>query len=206
MKSFEEFKKALRMSESQTGVTNTEGCIGYFQFCNKTWRDIAGKLGYKGTKQDFIKNYSIQEKFLEKLIQENLKNLGVPSQYAAALSKRLNFNVTISGVVGGMHLGGVGGVQKLANKGIDKGDTYKTKVSAYVKKFSGYEIPNFQESEFDTFNEQNNTVPVTSHQVIIPTEGTAHQAIIPTEGTIEDYLPLIAVAGIGLIILIIATR
>lgn len=203
MKSFEDFKKALRLSESQTGVVNSKGCAGYFQFCPGTYKYIAGLLGFKGTQKDFLNSYAIQEKFLHKLIETNLKTLGNPTPYLESLTNRLGFVVTVSGLVGGMHLGGVGGLQALANKGLDRDDG-RTKVSTYIKKFNGYEIPFIKESEFKTSNPyppptQNRPEPLT-----ISNNNVSGEIL---NFISENYLPItIGVAALILVLVLTSKR
>lgn len=140
MKSFEEFKNALGQRESGNNYKsqNKYGYTGRYQFGAARLKD----LGYKGTMTAFKNNPAIQEEYFIKHVQDHAKYLF--PVLADAKKKRGDY-ITLSGLIAGAHLGGRGGVAKFI-AGTDFADANGTKVSSYVKQFSGYEIPGYNES------------------------------------------------------------
>lgn len=69
-----------------------------------------------------------------------MRNLFKRRKYSKYLGRTINgIEITISGLVAGAHLKGIGGVRKFL-KGKDNADAYGTKISEYIKKFGGYDL------------------------------------------------------------------
>jgi len=69
-----------------------------------------------------------------------MRNLFKKRKYSKYLGKTINgIEITISGLVAGAHLKGLGGVRKFL-KGKDNADAYGTKISEYIEKFGGYDL------------------------------------------------------------------
>lgn len=152
LKSYSEFKNAVGMTESSNKYSriNSIGCMGKYQFCPSTFKRISKLvMGSVISKKSFLSSPQTQEAFFDKLVQLNTASL---YKHLPQARKTLGSWVTLSGLIGGAHLGGAGSIAKksgvlgLIYFGKDRADGNGTKISSYIKKFSGYEIPNFTES------------------------------------------------------------
>jgi hypothetical protein len=64
----------------------------------------------------------------------------IAKKHADALGKTINgIEITLSGLVAGAHLKGLGGVKQFL-QGKDNEDALGTKISEYIKKFGGYDL------------------------------------------------------------------
>ncbi len=69
-----------------------------------------------------------------------MRNLFKKRKYSKYLGRTINgIEITISGLVAGAHLKGIGGVKKFL-KGKDNADAYGTMISEYIEKFGGYDL------------------------------------------------------------------
>ncbi len=144
MKPYSEFKNALGQRESGNNyqIVNTLGFLGRFQFGKPRLWDLGFSIdGYtpKGrapkkiiTKEQFLNDPTLQDQ----LFDNHVVSLGraIASKYPEGVQK-----YSLSGLVAGAHLKGLGGVRDFLN-GTDNADAYGTQISEYINKFKDYEI------------------------------------------------------------------
>lgn len=141
---FNLFAKHLGFRESgnRSHVINPIGCMGEFQFHPATLK----RLGYghitpeKFREDPMVFPPELQRKCLEKLIEINSMDLRRYEKYIGKKIKEIV--ITRAGLLAGMHLGGLGSVQKfLATNGAsDSYDMNGTHVGDYIKEFSNYRL------------------------------------------------------------------
>ena len=156
-KDFKAFANALGERESSNNyqAVNAFGYLGRWQFGMARLCDLGyterkeGYSGYSnsafrwksGYSQDwFLNNPDIQDriflKHCRKLAEIIKRNFG------QSLGFKVNgIQITLSGLIAGAHLGGIGGVSKFLDRR-DTKDQLGTSVSDYVKKFAGYNLEN----------------------------------------------------------------
>lgn len=112
---------------------NSVGAIGYFQFMPDTLVDIRKRMNRNFSSTELKNNPELQiqaginlAQFFENTLQKDLK---------AARQK----GITMSGLIFGAWLGGIGGVRDYLYKGIDRKDANGTRISSYIKR--GNNIP-----------------------------------------------------------------
>jgi hypothetical protein len=137
------FAEHLGWKESRNNweVINPINCMGAYQFHPKTLQ----RLGYDINPREFKKDPSIfpkelQEECLRLLIKVNLMSL---KKYEHYIGTTINgIKITRSGLLAGMHLGGLGSVKVflLTNGKSDRHDINGTRISDYIKEFSTYKI------------------------------------------------------------------
>jgi len=99
------------------------------------------------SKQYFLDNtLGIQDKIMNWHVY-NLAD-SISKRHTDALGKTINgIEITLSGLVAGAHLKGLGGVKQFLN-GKDNFDAMGTACSEYIRKFAGYELyPKVPENE-----------------------------------------------------------
>lgn len=170
MKSYDDFRKAVRQRESSGNyrVQNSGGCMGWYQFCPSTFRSVSKMLyGRVISKQTFLNSPDIQTQFFDKLIQSNLKSFGNIGSLLGKVRARLGNKITVSGLLAGAHLGGAGSVMKFANTGKDFKDGNGTPITAYMREFSGFQIPGVSEGGVVDTGTSNAGIP-DSLKIILP--------------------------------------
>ena len=132
------FKEALAFRESQGNyfITNTLGYLGKYQFG-------VGTLQLMGVYDtvNFLNDPVLQEKVFYTNVSRNKWILR--KDVKRFIGKRINgIVITESGILASAHLAGAGNVKKfLRSYGKnDVSDDYGTKISCYMKKFSGYDV------------------------------------------------------------------
>lgn len=145
MKPYLEFKNALGQRESGNNyqIVNTLGFLGRFQFGKPRLHDLGFSIdGFtpKGrapkkiiTKEQFLNDPTLQDQLFDKHVA--WLGRAITSKYPEGIQK-----YSLSGLVAGAHLKGLGGVRDFLN-GKDNADAYGTKISEYINKFKDYEIP-----------------------------------------------------------------
>ena len=150
MKSYKDFRDALGFRESggRYDSLNSFGYMGKYQFGKPRLYDLGFSIdGWhpKGrrqkaylTKKEFLNTPSLQEMLFLKHVAQ-LKHL-ITKRYSKHFGKKiLGIEVTLSGLVAGAHLKGLGGVRQYL-RGINNKDGYGTEIVEYVKKFGGYHL------------------------------------------------------------------
>lgn len=145
MKPYLEFKNALGQRESGNNyqIVNTLGFLGRFQFGKPRLYDLGFSIdGFtpKGmapkkiiSKAQFLNDPALQDQLFDKHVVALAKV--IRSKYPEGVLK-----YSLSGLVAGAHLKGLGGVRDYLN-GKDNADAYGTQISEYINKFKDYEIP-----------------------------------------------------------------
>jgi len=141
LKSFEQYKKDLAFRESTNtwDTLNQYGYIGLYQFGALALKDVGLNIDSIDFKNNpYIFPPSKQDKALERLIRNNKRYLRNYYNYVG--TKVNGILVTESGMLTAAHLVGHGPVKKFLKSGVVTSDGNGTKLTEYMKLFSGYEI------------------------------------------------------------------
>ena len=147
---FGEFAYALGERESGNNykIVNTLGYVGRWQFGKPRLYDLGYSLdGWSPPhldpkiiikRQDFLGDSKLQDKLFRKHIQQHTKY--ATRHFSDYFGKTiLGIEVTLSGLVAGMHLKGIGGVRDFL-KGENNKDGYGTEITEYIEKFGDYDL------------------------------------------------------------------
>mgnify|MGYP001440907148 CR=1 FL=1 len=147
MKSYEEFRKDLGQRESGNNykAVNTIGYLGRYQFGKPRLYDLGYSIdGWHPanmepktiiTKEQFLNDTALQDELFDKHVDDLVKRI------KKAINQEIIEKYTLSGLVAGAHLKGIGGVKEFI-QGNDNADAYGTKISEYIIKFAGYDLEN----------------------------------------------------------------
>ena len=125
----------FRESSNNYTIVNKWGYMGKYQFGKETLRAI----GISVSKEEFLSNPNLQEQAMYLLLKHNHKNLNkVITKYNNSTVHGVY--VTESGILAAAHLAGAGNVRKWFRKGEDFKDGKGTKLTSYLKRFSGYQL------------------------------------------------------------------
>lgn len=155
LKPFQEFieKVAFRESSNNPNIVNRLGYMGLYQIGKTSLKDISNRT--ENPKLKDIHKFVTPSKFKEDpsifpvelqnqaFIQLLKNNKHYLRRYYKYVGKSVgNILITESGLLGGAHLVGNGGVKKFlkSNGKIDPQDANGVHVSEYIKTFSGYKI------------------------------------------------------------------
>jgi len=139
-----------RESNNNYGIVNSWGYLGRWQFGKPRlwdlgysvdgWHPRFRKKRVVITKEYFLENKDFQD-YIMRLHVTQLRNIFLnKKRYSKYLDKIINgVLITVSGLVAGAHLKGLGGVRKFL-KGKDNADALGTKISEYISKFAGYDL------------------------------------------------------------------
>ena len=149
------FREALGKRESGGNykIVNAYGYLGKYQFGMARLSDlgyterIAGTTDYHNSafywKAGFSKEYFLNNPdFQDRVFKEHIGSLikQIKLKYFKYLGKQINnIEITLSGLVAGAHLGGIGGIGKFL-AGNNSSDQFGTRVSDYIKEFSNYDL------------------------------------------------------------------
>jgi len=124
-----------RESGNRYDITNTWGYMGRYQFGKSTLKG----LGFDVTREEFLKNPQLQEEAMLALLNHNKKKL---QPYIDIYDgKTINgMYISESGILAAAHLGGQGSVKRYFKNGKVFKDANGTKITSYMKQFSGYDI------------------------------------------------------------------
>ena len=125
----------FRESGNRYDITNKWGYMGKYQFGKSTLKG----LGFKVTKKEFLSNPQLQEEAMMALLLHNKEKL---QKYIDVFDGQTinGMLITESGILAAAHLGGQGSVKRYFKNGKVFKDGYGTKITSYMKKFSGYDI------------------------------------------------------------------
>ena len=150
MKTYEQFKDALGFRESggEYDIVNTFGYLGKYQFGKPRLYDLGFSIdGWhpKGRKvrtimavKEFLNSPALQDRVFINHVKQ-LKRI-ILKRYSKYLGKEiLGVEVTLSGLIAGAHLKGLGGVKQFLN-GVNNKDAYGTEIKSYIGQFGGYEV------------------------------------------------------------------
>ena len=125
----------FRESGNRYDITNKWGYMGKYQFGKSTLKG----LGFKVTKKEFLSNPQLQEEAMMALLLHNKEKL---QKYIDVFDGQTinGMLITESGILAAAHLGGQGSVKRyFKNRKVFR-DGNGTKITSYMKKFSGYDI------------------------------------------------------------------
>ena len=125
----------FRESGNRYDITNTWGYMGKYQFGKSTLKG----LGYDVSRKEFLNNPELQEEAMLSLLSHNKEKL----QTYIDLFDGETINgmyISESGILAAAHLGGQGSVKRYFRNGKVFKDAYGTKITSYMKLFSGYDI------------------------------------------------------------------
>ena len=124
-----------RESGNRYNITNTWGYMGKYQFGKSTLKG----LGFDVTREELLNNPQLQEEAMLALLNHNKKKL---QPYIDIYDgKTINgMYISESGILAAAHLGGQGSVKRYFRNGKVFKDANGTKITSYMKQFSGYDI------------------------------------------------------------------
>lgn len=125
-----------RESSGNYRAVNQFGYLGKYQFGRKT----LNALGYENiSNREFLENHSIQEEVMYALLLHNKKILRrTINKYSGTTVNGIY--ISESGILAAAHLAGPGNVKRFFRKGYEFLDGNGTKMTSYMKKFSGYNL------------------------------------------------------------------
>lgn len=125
----------FRESGNRYHVTNELGYMGKYQFGKSTLR----ALGFNVTRNEFLNNPELQEDAMMELLLHNKEML---QPYIDIYDGKTIHGITIteSGILAAAHLGGEASVRRFLKNGKVFKDGNGTKITSYIKQFSGYQI------------------------------------------------------------------
>lgn len=139
----------VRESNSNYEAKNNFGFMGRWQFGKPRLYDLGVSLdGWHPKDQPQKRNISWTEFKNDSLLQvlvmakhvRDLKYRILKDPRGYKIGENVNgIEITLSGLIAGAHLKGIGGVKQFL-EGQDNEDAYGTKISEYIKKFSGYSL------------------------------------------------------------------
>ena len=124
-----------RESGNRYDITNTWGYMGRYQFGKSTLKG----LGFNVTKQEFLNNPHLQDSAMMALLNHNKEKLQTYIDIFDGQTVN-GMYVSESGILAAAHLGGQGSVKRYFKNGKIFSDAYGTKITSYMKQFSGYDI------------------------------------------------------------------
>jgi hypothetical protein len=124
-----------RESTNRYDVVNRWGYMGKYQFGRSTLKG----LGFKVTRKEFLSNPQLQEEAMMALLLHNKEKL---QKYIDVFDGQTinGMYISESGILAAAHLGGQGSVKRFFKNGKVFKDGNGTKITSYMKKFSGYDI------------------------------------------------------------------
>ena len=125
----------FRESGNRYNITNKWGYMGKYQFGRSTLKG----LGFKVTKEEFLNNPQLQEEAMMALLLHNKEKL---QKYIDVFDGQTvnGMYISESGILAAAHLGGQGSVKRYFKNGKVFRDGNGTKITSYMKQFSGYDI------------------------------------------------------------------
>ena len=124
-----------RESGNRYDITNTWGYMGRYQFGKSTLRG----LGFEVSRKEFLSNPQLQDSAMIALLNHNKEKLQTYIDIFDGETVN-GMYVSESGILAAAHLGGQGSVKRYFKKGKVFSDAYGTKITSYMKQFSGYDI------------------------------------------------------------------
>lgn len=137
LKGHDAFLGKIGHFESSNDYTkvNQFGYMGRYQFGKSTLKT----LGYEVTKKEFLNDPNLQEQAMQDLLEHNYLNL---KKFIIKYEGKTihGIRITTSGVLAAAHLAGAGNVRKFFRKGYEFKDGNGTKMTTYMRVFSGYKL------------------------------------------------------------------
>ena len=125
----------FRESGNRYDITNAWGYMGKYQFGKATLKG----LGFTWTRKEFLNTPEFQEQAMMALLLHNKEKL---QTYIDTFDGQTinGMYISESGILAAAHLGGQGSVKRYFKNGKVFKDAYGTKITSYMKLFSGYDI------------------------------------------------------------------
>lgn len=173
MKGYLEFREALGKRESSDNYqcVNSLGYLGRYQFGKPRlwdfgysidgWQPKWSKEQIKNypvviiNKEDFLKNANLQNDIFLAHVKDAIRQIKRHKLNEYIGKTILGIEITLSGLVAGFHLKGIGsekkdkngkwtapGIKHFVKYEYDNADAYGTKISEYISKFAGYDLTN----------------------------------------------------------------
>ena len=117
-----------------TDLGYAERIPGTVGFSNRNFR---WKPGY--SQKIFLEDPSLQDT----IFRQHVVDLATRIQryYARFIATQVaGITITLSGLVAGAHLGGMGGVKVFLETGDNRSDAFGTSVADYIKRFASYDL------------------------------------------------------------------
>ena len=112
--------------------------LGYTER-NPSGAGFVWKAGYSLEK--FLNDPVLQDKIFHAHVVDHIRTIkGKFGGYLTDDVKVAGILITLSGLVAGAHLGGIGGVSKFLREGHGPADATGTKVEHYIERFGGYDL------------------------------------------------------------------
>lgn len=153
-KNYENFRYDLGKRESGNNYKskNTLGFLGRYQFGLARLCDFGLteriKAGYsnecfvwaKGySEETFLTNEALQDDIFDKHVKDIINK--VQKEFLSIIgTTQRGILISLSGLVAGCHIAGLGGVKDFIYYGVVVKDAYGTSVKDYLKNFSGYDL------------------------------------------------------------------
>ena len=147
-----EYKKVLGFMESSNNykAVNGIGALGKYQFMPTTLNALKNKFGLTDWQNTnyFLNNPDLQEQYENALIVDSLsgitnneldKKIGLPVNGSMRF-KGINTRITVYGLLGAIHLSGIGNVVKYFKTGYNPNDGF-TSLTDYLAYFSQNVLP-----------------------------------------------------------------
>ena len=124
-----------RESGNRYHITNSWGYMGRYQFGKSTLKG----LGFDVSRTEFLNNPQLQEDAMQALLEHNKEKL---QKYIDIFDGQTvnGMYISESGILAAAHLGGQGSVKRYFKNGKVFKDANGTKITSYMKQFSGYDI------------------------------------------------------------------
>ena len=125
----------FRESGNRYDITNKWGYMGRYQFGKSTLKG----LGFDVSKNEFLSNPQLQDSAMMALLNHNKEKL---QKYIDLFDGETidGMYISESGILAAAHLGGQGSVKRYFRNGKVFRDGNGTKITSYMKQFSGYDI------------------------------------------------------------------
>ena len=122
-------------SSNRYDIVNRFGYMGRYQFGSSTLKS----LDINVSRKTFLNSPDLQEEAMDRLLTHNYKSL---RKFINKYEGKYIHGVLItkSGVLAAAHLAGAGNVRKFFRKGYEFKDGNGTKMTSYMKVFSGYKL------------------------------------------------------------------
>ena len=151
------FREALGQRESggDYRAVNPYGYLGKYQFGMARLCDLGyterkpGTTGYSNanfiwkngySKEWFLTSPKQQDEIFYKHCQLLKKRIVEEFNDYLGVVTVLGISITLSGLIAGAHLGGIGGIRNFVLHGADSLDANGTRISQYIKEFGDYDI------------------------------------------------------------------
>lgn len=126
---------SIKESNGRRNIVSKNGYLGLYQFHPKTLKEI----GMSVSNKRFLKSKKLQDSAMITYLSINRHLLR--REILKYTGKKIKGKaITESGILAGAHLAGPDRVKYFLRHGRDKSDSNGTRISYYIRKFSGYNL------------------------------------------------------------------